>query len=232
MNRRELAFGATALLVAPSLGRAEAPPPLKGRRRNARKKPARFLMIILHGRGGDGVETLTLGRQLQHFAPSAAMAAPDGPIKLPDLTFAWLPDSLGGPEQPTPVETAGAISAFADAELERLNLGPDKLIFVGFSQGAIMALNIGVRRTVAPAAVIAFSGPYLDPAPLGPGKPPVVLIHGADDGVIDPRGAPPTVARLTAEGFTVESHLLEGLGHGINPRAVDLAGALLRRVTA
>lgn len=231
MNRRELALTAVALLAAPGLACAAAPPPLKGPHRAARKRPARFLMLMLHGRGDDGIDTLTLARRLQAFAPEAAITAPNAPITLPDLSFAWLPDGQGGPNQPSPFETAQAVVDFADAELERLKLGPEKLIVVGFSQGGIMGLHIGLRRAVAPAAVIAFSGPYLDPSPLGPGKPPVLLIHGEEDNVINPMNTREVVERLTMEGFPVESHVLDGLGHGIDRRGIDLAGALLKRVT-
>jgi phospholipase/carboxylesterase len=188
-------------------------------------------MLVLHGRGDDGTDALPLARRLQAFAPEAAVAAPNAPITLSDLRLAWLPDGQGGPNQPSPVETAEAIIAFADAELQRLGLGPEKLIIVGFSQGGIMGLNIGLRRAVAPAAVIAFSGPYLDPAPLGPGKPPVLLIHGEEDSLINPINTRDVVERLTVEGFPVESHVLDNLGHGIDRRSIDLAGALLKRVT-
>ena len=53
----------------------------------------------------------------------------------------------------------GAIDAFLDAELERLGLDDSRLALVGFSQGTMMALHVGLRRRRAPAAILGYSGP-------------------------------------------------------------------------
>ena len=44
------------------------------------------------------------------------------------------------------------------AELARLGLPASALALVGFSQGAVLALRVGLLRDVAPAAVLAFGG--------------------------------------------------------------------------
>ncbi len=230
MNRRQLAFAAAACLAAPDIA-LSAPPTLTGRLRAPQQPPARFLIVLLHGYDSSGGEILSLTRKLQGFAPTAALAAPNGPIGMGIGAHSWLPRGRGR-GRPTPVEIAAAIDAYADAELVRLGLTPDKLILLGFSQGAGMALNVGLRRPVAPAAIIAFSGPFLEPDPLAAGKPRVLLVQGGDDAVANPRSAQDIAERLTEAGIPVESHVLGGLGHAIDQRGIDLAGALLRRVTA
>jgi len=231
MNRREFTFCAAAAWAVPVLAHALPPPPLTGRRRDGQQTPARFLIVMLHGYGGNGGAILSQTGNLQSFAPSAAEVAPNAPVSLGVSAHSWLPIPGGGQRQPTAAECGSAVDRYCDAELARLDLAPDRLILLGFSQGSVMALNVGLRRRYAPAAIIGFSGPYLAPDPLGPGKPAVLLVHGADDDSVNPRAEQDVVERLTAEGVPVESHVLAGLGHAIDQRGIDMAGALLRRVT-
>jgi len=231
MNRREFTICAAGTLAVPVTARA-LPPPLTGRRRAALQAPTRFLMVMLHGHGGNGASILSQTGNLQSFAPSAAELAPNGPVSLGLSAHTWFPVAGGGRRQPTVAECVLAVDRYCDNELARLNLTPDRLVLLGFSQGALMAINVGLRRKLAPAAIIAFSGPYVSADPLGPGKPPVLLVHGVNDDFVNPRAEQDVVERLKHEGIPVESHALDGLGHAIDQRGIDLAGALLRRVTA
>ena len=49
------------------------------------------------------------------------------------------------------------LERFLDAEL-RHKLPPSALALVGFSQGTMMALHVGLRRATAPAAIVGYSG--------------------------------------------------------------------------
>lgn len=232
MNRREFAFAAAATLAGPALAHAAPPAPFTGRQRAEQQSPARFLMVLLHGHGGSGGEILSQTGNLQSFAPSMAEVAPNGPVGLGIAAHGWFPEPGGGRRQPTIAECVSAVDRYCDVELARLDLGPDRLILLGFSQGSLMALHVGLHRAQAPAAIIGFSGSMLAADPLGPGKPAVLLVHGTGDDFVNPRAEQDVVDRLKAEGIPVESHALEGLGHAIDQRGIDLAGALLRRVTA
>jgi phospholipase/carboxylesterase len=231
MNRRELAIGAAALLAAPGRALADPPPPLTGPRRDAAQGPARFLIVTLHGYDSSGAEILSLTKNLLGAVPTAAVISPNGPVRMGLSAYSWLPIMGGGNRQATPDESRMAVNACVDAELARLGVPPDRLILVGFSQGAGMALNIGLRRAVAPAAIVAFAGPFLEPDPLGAGKPSVLLVQGIDDYVANPRAAQDIVSRLTEQAIPAESHVLPALGHRIDQRGLELAAALLRRIT-
>ena len=56
---------------------------------------------------------------------------------------------------------APGLDAFLDAELARHKLHHSALALVGFSQGCMMALHVGLRRAVAPAAIVGYSGMLL-----------------------------------------------------------------------
>ena len=53
---------------------------------------------------------------------------------------------------------APVLEHFLDAELARHKLPPSALALVGFSQGTMMSLHVGLRRAVAPAAIVGYSG--------------------------------------------------------------------------
>jgi len=74
-----------------------------------------------------------------------------------------------GPERALARGNAGATDArcLLDAELQRYQLDASKLALVGFSQGTMMALHVGLRRRVAPAAIVGFSGVLVGPEHLG-----------------------------------------------------------------
>ena len=88
---------------------------------------------------------------------------------------------------------------FLDAELTRRKLPPSALALVGFSQGTMMALHVGLRRAVPPAAIVGYSGIFVLPDKAKPDavageikcKPPVLLIHGDQDDLIPVAGAVP-----------------------------------------
>ena len=55
------------------------------------------------------------------------------------------------------------LEQFLDAELARRKLPPSALALVGFSQGTMMALHVGLRRAVPPAAIVGYSGIFVLP---------------------------------------------------------------------
>ena len=130
---------------------------------------------------------------------------------------------------------ASDVNAFIEEMLTGLGLGPERLILVGFSQGAMTALHLGLRRKSAPACILSFSGALIAPEALGREitcRPPVCLIHGQVDELIPTLSFNVAKTVIESAGVDVEDHLLEGLGHGIDEAALVLAAAFLRRVAA
>jgi phospholipase/carboxylesterase len=236
MNRREIVIAASAALTGLSAAcaqeRTAAPALTETHRLPAPSAQARFLIVLLHGFGSNAADLFNLAADLQAFAPTAAVAAPDAPVAMGGGAYSW----MTAQERDGPPGSAAAamvhLNGLLDAELARHGLSPEKLILIGFSQGAVMALNTGLRRPVPPAAIIAFSGARLDPAglPAGPARPPVLLIEGAQEDRFPPGTQDAAFKVLKEAGFPVEAHVLSNLGHNIDHRGIDLAGALLRSV--
>jgi phospholipase/carboxylesterase len=129
------------------------------------------------------------------------------------------------------VQKAGpSLDAFLDEELAALGLGDEALALVGFSQGTMMALHVGLRRTKAMAAIVGFSGMLVEPNRLKAdirSRPPVMLIHGDADDVIPVEALHQARVALGSAGLAVEWHVRQGLPHGIDGEGLEMAGRFL-----
>jgi phospholipase/carboxylesterase len=119
--------------------------------------------------------------------------------------------------------------------LARCGLTEAQLALVGFSQGTMMALHVGLRRRRPLAGIVGYSGMLADADGLAdPGvtRPPILLIHGDADPMIPLVAFHQAKAALDHHGFAVESHVSPGLGHSIDAAGLQLGGAFLARVLA
>jgi phospholipase/carboxylesterase len=193
--------------------------------------PATHLVVLVHGYGADGNDLIGLASHWQSLLPTVAFAAPNAPTPVPGSAgYQWFPIQRIDPrEMQTGVEASGPIlEAYLEAELVRLNIAPENLALAGFSQGTMMALHVAPRRAVQPAAIVGFSGMLAGPPPDGP-VPPVLLTHGTADSVIPPQAMLAAAAELGLCGAAVQWHLAPGMGHGIDPEGLMLAGQFLEQ---
>jgi phospholipase/carboxylesterase len=208
--------------------------PLSGPRLPPARGAATHLVVLCHGYGADGKDLIELGAHWQRLLPTTAFVAPNAPERVPGAPsgFQWFPISRLDPgEMQRGVESAsGLLDAFLDAELARLELPHDRLALVGFSQGTMMSLQVGLRRPVKPAAIVGYSGMLARGAALEklpPDVPPILLIHGDADQMIPPDAMMASAMMLGGAGAAVQWHLSPGIGHGIDPVGLDMGGAFL-----
>lgn len=192
--------------------------------------PATHLVVLVHGYGADGQDLIGLANHWQALLPTVAFAAPNAPSRIPGGPgYQWFPLSRIDPhEMQKGVEVAGPVlDAYLDAELARLGLGHDRLALVGFSQGTMLSLHLGPRRAIRPAAIVGFSGLLPGPPPAQGMIPPVLLTHGDSDTVIPAQAMFLAANQLGLAGAAVQWHLARGMGHGIDPEGLMMAGEFL-----
>ena len=208
------------------------------------------LVVFLHGYGADGNDLIELGRQWRVLMPEAAFVAPNASERSPAAPMGrqWFAlsnrppdDPSGGDERWTgAVKARSAIDAFLDAELKRLSLDDSKLALVGFSQGAMMALHVGLRRPGAPAAILGYSGLLIGPERLSEATardargapPPVLLVHGEQDPLIPFDAMFMAAEALAGASIPTQWHLSLGIAHGIDAEGLRQGGLFLGRAFA
>jgi phospholipase/carboxylesterase len=180
------------------------------------------LVVVLHGYGADGHDLIGLARQIQPALPEIAFVAPHAPLPIEGFGRGWF--ELQWPLDEREIwhrasTAAPALNHFLDAELERHGLTERELVLVGFSQGAIMALHVGLRRESAPAAIVGYSGALvgLDHLDEITARSPVKLIHGDKDDVVPFAMMAISEQALVQARVPVTTHVARGLGHGIDP---------------
>jgi phospholipase/carboxylesterase len=145
---------------------------LDGPRLEPRSGTARQLVVFLHGYGADGNDLIDIGRAWQGLLPDAAFVSPHAPHPCGQAPMGreWFPLTFRDPDERWIGVNAAApdLNAFLDAELQRRKLPPSALALVGFSQGTMMALHVGLRRKVAPAAIVGYSGMLVTPEDIDP----------------------------------------------------------------
>jgi phospholipase/carboxylesterase len=204
---------------------------------------ARQLVVFLHGYGADGNDLIEIGRAWQSLLPDAAFVSPHAPEPCGQapvgrqwfaLTFRDPNERWIGVNKAAPV-----LERFLDAELSRRALPASALVLVGFSQGTMMALHVGLRRATSPSAIVGYSGLLVGPPDGGAeafaaevrSRPPILLLHGDRDDLIPVESLFHASSSLAALGLSCEWHISHGIGHGIDSEGLARGGEFIRRRT-
>ena len=214
---------------------------LDGPRLEPRSGAARKLVVFLHGYGADGKDLIEIGRAWQQYLPDAAFVSPHAPEPCAGAPMGrqWFPLTFRDPDERWKGVNAAApgLNRFLDAELARRKLPASALALVGFSQGTMMALQVGLRRATAPAAIVGYSGLFVLPNNAEPdavageikSRPPVLLVHGDQDDLIPVEALFHATQALAALEVPAEWHISPGIGHGIDQEGLRHGGEFLAR---
>ena len=202
---------------------------------------ARRLVVFLHGYGADGNDLIEIGRAWQPLLPDAAFVSPHAPEPCAGAPMGrqWFGLTFRDPDERWRGVNAAAplLNQVLDAELARRMLPASALALVGFSQGTMMALHVGLRRATAPAAIVGYSGLFVLPNNAEPevvageikARPPVLLIHGDQDELIPVQALFHATQALAALEVPTEWHISPGIGHGIDQEGLRHGGEFLAR---
>jgi len=195
----------------------------------------KHIVLLLHGYGSNGADLISLAPHWRHALPDALFLAPNAPQRIAaGAGYQWWPLSAFTPQALAAgaASAAPAIDAFIDRKLEQYGRSDADLAIVGFSQGTMMALHVGLRRKARVAGIVGYSGMLtgsheLARQPLT--KPPVLLIHGSADPVVPVAALHAAKADLQKLGIEVTSHVSPGLGHSVDPVGLRLGGELVAK---
>lgn len=196
----------------------------------------RKIVILLHGVGSNGDDLQPLAQSWAEIMPDTQFVSPNAPVRF-DQGFGYQWFSLSGVTVDNrPQRVAAARSDFDTVisgilAANSIDAAKDKIIFVGFSQGSIMALDALVSGRVPLAAVVAFSGRLASVDPFTPSlDTKVLLIHGKFDQVIPWSETQSAGQRIKALGLEVQLSLEEATPHTISPAGARTAARFIAAI--
>ncbi|MGH7126430.1 MAG: alpha/beta hydrolase [Stellaceae bacterium] len=213
---------------------------LEGPRRPPRRggKP-KSLVVLLHGLGADGNDLISLAPYWAPHLPETEFLSPHAPFPcdMAPVGYQWFSVQDRSPEAMLAGVRAAApfLEAFLDDVLAARGLDESRLVLVGFSQGAMMSLFVGLRRAKPVAGILGYSGRLVGEETLGEelrSKPPVLLMHGTTDEIVPFESLAHAETHLKAHGVPVTTLRRPGLGHSIDEIELAKGGEFLKSVLA
>lgn len=197
------------------------------------------IVILLHGVGSNGRDLISLAPYFAGAVPDAVFISPDAPYPYDQAppgmdAYQWFPlytrtfeGRLEGLKAAVPL-----VHDFMDAQLKRFNLPANKLALVGFSQGTMTSLYGGPRYKQKIAGILGYSGALIweEEMPADINTPPVHLIHGDADEVLEVSSYHHAREKLEKSGFTVSGEIEQGLAHSINENGIENGAKFLQLV--
>jgi phospholipase/carboxylesterase len=194
-----------------------------------------YLIVLLHGPDADGQSIIDQALNWAPTMPKAEFLAAEAPFlrngdgsgkvwfDMADLS----PGRMGAGVR----AAAPMLDAFLDEALAERRLPDSHLALVGFSQGAMLALHVGVRRPRQMGAIVAFSGAVYDTDNDLAGeirsRPPVLMIHGEADPIVPFATMTASKELLKANGVPAKSMRRPGVGHEMDDDGIIAAGDFL-----
>jgi phospholipase/carboxylesterase len=207
---------------------------------------AALTVVLLHGFGAPGDDLVPLGSALAPVLPARvrfvfpaapiALGGMYGPgrawwrIDLEELDREMRAGRLRDRRNDVPPELAAARAAMTEL-LDSLPAG--RVVLGGFSQGAMLALDVALHRDPPPAGLVLMSGTLLAASEWTPRLPrlagvPSAMSHGRHDPLLPFAIADELCGKLVAAGARVEWEPFDG-GHEIPP---PVLGAVVRLIAA
>lgn len=193
----------------------------------------KHIVLLLHGYGSNGEDLISLARHWQHLLPDALFLAPNAPQRCGFAGgYQWWPLTAFSQQALAAgaASAAPAFDAFIDRKLDQYGLTDAQLALVGFSQGTMMALHVGLRRPRMVAGILGYSGALTGAADLptqATGRPPVLLIHGAADQIVPVAALHAAERELRRLGVEVRTHVSPRLGHSVDPTGLQMGAEFL-----
>ena len=218
---------------------------LTGPSLEVKNNPEKFV-FLLHGYGDNGENFISLSENLHVSSSNISFFAPNGPSSVPQYPIGrqWfdiypngIPMIEAGPREKEILEQDCLVSLnllknYIDALCLKHQLTYKDCFIIGFSQGAIMAFELGKYINQIFAGCVLLSGRILpsenhNKSPFI--KTPIMIAHGDQDSVINPKYFDEACNILNKEGFLFESSLLKGEPHTISSEMLYLVQNFLKK---
>ena len=187
-------------------------------------------VILLHGYGGDGKDISILTLNWKRFMPNTVFLCPNAHEKceINPNGYQWFDLSKENEEYilDQSLKAEKKLKEFIDQVKTVYRLGNSKICLSGFSQGCMLAINIGLIENEPFSCVVGFSGKIINKNNLASriiSKTKFLLLHGDMDQVVSPNNLLEAKDFLERNKIEVETNMLQNCEHHISTEASSFA---------
>ena len=200
------------------------------------KSEPQYAVILCHGYGGDGKDISALAINWQRFLPEAIFLCPNAPevCSINPNGYQWF-DLTSDNEEIILEKSLLAeekLSMFLDQVFDNLKLKPNNLALVGFSQGCMMSIQVGLKKKEQINSILGYSGKVINQKHLKENinsKPKIFLMHGANDTIVSPTHLLEAKEYLNKCGIKIKTKLFKNCEHKIPVEGSSLGLEFLKK---
>jgi phospholipase/carboxylesterase len=199
------------------------------------KKPKQAV-ILCHGYGGDGKDISSLALNWQRFLPDAIFLSPNAPetCSINPNGYQWF--DLSSDKEEVIYEKSllaeEKLSEFLDQVMNNFELKPTNLALVGFSQGCMMVVQVGLKKKEKINCLIGYSGKIINKKSLSNNinsKPKIFLMHGENDTIVSPLHLLEAKEFLANQNIKIKTKLFKNCEHNIPVEGLSLGLEFLKK---
>ena len=187
-------------------------------------------IILLHGYGGDNKDISILTLNWKRFLPNTIFLSPNGheTCSINPNGFQWFDLTKDDPEYILKESKKAElkIKKFINEVKNEYKLKNSQICLLGFSQGCMMSINLGLTSDEDYNCIVGFSGKIIDKEDLLKRKvssTKIFLIHGDMDQVVSPNSLLEAKDFLIRNNVEVEANMIKNCDHHISVEAMSLA---------
>jgi phospholipase/carboxylesterase len=191
------------------------------------------LVVIMHGRGADANDLADIAPMIdgpggyRFLFPNASRPFEAAPGMT--FGFTWF-DGLP-PDRLSILDSREKLLRFIGEVTERYRPPDGKVVLAGFSQGGVMAIDVGFRTAEPLPGIVVMSGAMAEddlPDLRARAAQPILIVHGLDDDMI--RIGTARRARLVLEEHGVRPEYHEFvMGHHVTEESMEVVGEFIAR---
>ena len=193
-------------------------------------------IVLCHGYGGDGKDISALAINWQRFLPDAIFLCPNAP-EICDVNpqgYQWFDYSSEKEEiiLEKSLIAEEKLNMFLDEVFDNFQMEPNNLALVGFSQGCMISLQVGLKKNKQINCIVGYSGKVINKKHLSDNiksKPKIFLMHGANDTIVSPTSLLEAKEYLSNLGLKIKTKMFKNCEHKIPIEGLSLGLEFLKK---
>ena len=193
-------------------------------------------IVLCHGYGGDGKDISSLAINWRRFLPETIFLCPNAPeiCEVNPRGYQWF--DLTTEREEIILEKSliaeEKLSKFLDQIFDNFHLEAANLCLVGFSQGCMISIQVGIKKKKKLNSLVGYSGKIINQKHLSDNinsKPKIFLMHGENDTIVSPTHLLEAKEYLKKHKINVRTKMFKNCEHRIPIEGSSLGLSFLKK---